>query len=60
MTHFHIRWSGSEAMDWEPFTTQEEADASAKKMIRSGETYTIEELGEGCTRCQAGNTERPR
>lgn len=60
MTHFHIRWSGAEAMDWEPFTTQEEAEAAAKQRMRSGETYTIEELGQGCTRCQAGNTDRPR
>ena len=46
-------------MDWQPFDTREEAEASAKKSMRPGENYTIEELGEGCTRCQAGNTDRP-
>jgi hypothetical protein len=60
MTHFHIRWSGAEAMDWQVFTTRDEAEASAKRTMRSDETYTIEELGVGCTRCQAGNTDRPR
>ena len=59
MSHFHIRVSGAEAMEWEPFHTREEAEDAARKRIRSGQTYTIEELGEGCTRCQAGNTERP-
>lgn len=60
MIHYHIRWTGSEAMDWEPFDTQAEAEERAKKLSRFGETYTIEELGEGCTRCAAGNTDRPR
>ena len=60
MTHFHIRWSGAQAMHWEPFATREEAEASAKQQMGSGETYTIEELGEGCKRCQAGNTEPPQ
>ena len=57
--HFHIRWSGAEAMSWERFATRAEAEAAAKERVRPGETYTIEELGEGCTRCQAGNTDRP-
>ncbi len=60
MNHFHIRWKGSEAMDWEPFETREEAEEKARQLMRPGESYTIEELGDGCTRCQAGNTDRPR
>ena len=59
MTHFHIRWSGAQAMSWERFSTREEAEATAKERCRPGETYTIEELGEGCTRCAAGNTDAP-
>ena len=59
MSHYHIRWTGAEAMEWEPFATRDEADDVAQKRMRAGQTYTIEELGEGCTRCQAGNTERP-
>ncbi len=56
MSHFHIRWSGSEAMDW-GFSLR---GASCRLRDAPGDTYVIEELGEGCTRCQAGNTERPR
>jgi hypothetical protein len=59
MSHYHIRVSGAEAMEWEPFNTREEAEDAAQKRIRAGQTYTVEELGEGCTRCQAGNTDRP-
>jgi len=59
MTHYHIRWSGAQAMGWERFSTREEAEATAQERMHAGETYTIEELGEGCTRCQAGNTDPP-
>jgi hypothetical protein len=59
MTHYHIRWSNALAMNWERYATREEAEASARQQMRSGQTYTIEELGEGCTRCQAGNTDAP-
>ena len=61
MTHFHIRWSKAPAMNWERYSTREEAeaDASARQQTHPGETYTIEELGEGCTRCQFGNTDAP-
>ena len=60
MTHFHIRWSGAEAMSWERFPTRDEAEATAQERRHDGETYTIEELGEGCTRCAAGNTDAPQ
>lgn len=59
MHHYHIRWLGSEAMSWERFPTREEAEETAKQRARPGQAYTIEELGEGCTRCAAGNTDRP-
>jgi hypothetical protein len=52
MTHYHIRWSGTESLDWECFSTSREAEASAERLVRQGETYTIEEHGEACPRCR--------
>jgi hypothetical protein len=51
--HYHIRWSGNVPLDWECFRTPAEADASAKQLVRPGETYTIEEHDETCSRCLA-------
>jgi hypothetical protein len=53
MTHYHIRWSGKVSLDWERFSTPEEAKVSAKQLVRGGETYTIEEYDKACPRCQA-------
>ena len=53
MTHYHIRWSGKVLLDWQRFDTPEEAQASARQLVRHGETYTIEEHDEACPRCQA-------
>jgi hypothetical protein len=52
LPHYHIRWSGRTALDWECFNTRAEAEASAKQLTRLGETYTIEEHGEACSRCR--------
>jgi hypothetical protein len=49
MTHYHIRWSGKALLDWQRFSTPEEAKASARKLVRQGETYTIEEYDESCS-----------
>jgi hypothetical protein len=51
LPHYHIRWSGK-VLDWEPFITLEEAEASAKQLTRLGETYTIEEYDGACARCR--------
>ena len=51
MTHYHIRWSGKELLDWQRFSTPEEAKARARQLVRQGETYTIEEHDETCSRC---------
>lgn len=52
MTHYHIRWSGKELLDWQRFNTPAEAKASARQLVRLGETYTIEEQDdETCPRC---------
>ncbi len=53
MTHYHIRWSGSVQLDWERFNTPAEAEASAKQLLRHGETYAIEEHNDTCSRCRA-------
>jgi hypothetical protein len=53
MTHYHIRWSGKVLLDWQRFSTPEEAKASARQLVRLGETYAIEEHDETCPRCQA-------
>ena len=53
MTHYHIRWSRKALLDWQSFSTPEEAKASARQLVRQGETYTIEEHDERCARCQA-------
>jgi len=49
--HYHIHWSGKAGLDWECFDTSVDAEASASKLIRPDETYTIEEYGPDCTRC---------
>ena len=51
MTHYHIRWSGREVLDWEAFSNHADAEASAKELVRWGESYTIEELNGNCPRC---------
>lgn len=54
MAHYHIRWSGKVLLDWQRFCTPEEAKASARKLVRQGETYSIEEQDdETCPRCHA-------
>ena len=53
MTHYHIRWSGKALLDWQRFSTPEEAKASARQLVRQGETYIIEEHDEACPRCEA-------
>jgi hypothetical protein len=53
MTHYHIRWSGKVLLDWQRFSTPEEAKARAGQLVRQGETYIIEEHDETCSRCEA-------
>lgn len=50
--HYHIRWSGKRELDWESFDSRAEAEAGARELVRLGETFTIEEHGEGCPRCR--------
>lgn len=49
--HYHIHWSGKSTLDWERFDTTADAEASARKLMLVGETYTIEEHDASCPRC---------
>jgi hypothetical protein len=53
MTHYLIRWSGNIPLDWECFSTHADAEASARQLVRPGETYIIEGYDETCPRCRA-------
>ena len=48
--HYHIHWTGK-ALDWERFDTTADAEASARKLMLDGETYTIEEHDASCPQC---------
>jgi hypothetical protein len=59
MNHFHIRWS-SGALDWERFGSRAEAEEGARQLMRLGESYTVEEHDEACSRCRdAMSAKRP-
>ena len=50
MIHYHIRWSSSK-LDWEMFSTREEAETSAKQLALPNERYDIEQFDGNCPRC---------
>ena len=50
--HYHIRWSGDTRVDWDRFTTAEEAKCCADQMVRSGEDYAVEKFDDDCVRCE--------
>jgi hypothetical protein len=50
-THYHIRWTRPSKLDWQPFSTPEEAKQIAEQLAGPGETYSIEKFGEACERC---------
>ena len=52
MPHYHIRWSNS-TLDWEAFSTSEEAEAQAQQLVRLGESYIIEPADGDCERCSS-------
>ena len=41
--HYHIRWYDEAILDWECFSTPEDATARAKLLAHSGEGYAVEE-----------------
>lgn len=49
--HYHIRWSDSK-LDWERFSTRQEAERAAGQLVRPGETFTLEHVDDKtCTQC---------
>ena len=49
--HYHIRWSDSK-LDWECFSTRQEAERAAGQLVRPGETFALEHLDdETCMQC---------
>ena len=52
LTHYHIRWYGKAVLDWERFSTPEDATARAKLLACPGEGYAVEEHDGACPRCQ--------
>jgi hypothetical protein len=51
-SHFHIRWSGKDSLDWQRFQTRQDAITLASELVRPGETYTVEEHSANCPFCQ--------
>ena len=49
--HFHIHWSSTDALDWQRFSTCEEASQRAQELVRPDETFTIEEYSTDCPFC---------
>ena len=57
--HHHILWSSGK-LDWDRFATRFDAEASAKKLVQIGETYTIEEYDDtACPACLSLITPKP-
>jgi hypothetical protein len=50
--HYHIRWSRLTTLDYEAINTRAAAEASAEQSVLKGETYTLEEHDETCSRCE--------
>ena len=50
--HYHIRWYDKAILDWECFSTPEDATARAKLLAHSGEGYAVEEHDRTCQRCE--------
>lgn len=49
--HYHIRWSDSK-LDWERFSTRQEAERAATQLARPGETFTLEHVDDKtCIQC---------
>ena len=52
LPHYHIRWYDQAVLDWERFSTPEDATARAKLLACPGEGYAVEEHDGACPRCR--------
>lgn len=50
--HYHIRWLSSGSLDWEQHKTREEAEESAKRLLREGGKHIVEPFDETCDVCK--------
>ena len=50
--HFHIHWTNKDSVDWEPFDSQQRAEARALELARFGELFTIEDFCTPCSVCK--------
>lgn len=53
MNHYHIRWckQTGNTLDWERFSTPEEAKDSAEQLVQPDEEYSIEQFDGDCPQC---------
>jgi hypothetical protein len=49
--HYHIRWSGKDRLDWQPFLTHAEAEAAALELVQPAESFTVEQYSGDCPAC---------
>jgi hypothetical protein len=50
--HYHIRWSDSK-LDWQRFSTRQEAEQAVRRLARPGETFTLEHFDDKtCMQCR--------
>jgi hypothetical protein len=50
-THYHIKWSHTDHLDWERFETVQAAEKAARSLVQPGEKFTIKAEGKDCSRC---------
>jgi len=49
--HYHIKWLPSGKLDWQPFTTQDDAEQMARELRLGEEDYWIEPIEGECEAC---------
>jgi hypothetical protein len=58
--HFHILWitGDNSIIDWEPFTSRDEANTMAKRLVTIRVSFVIDEFDDSCPRCEMFRLER--
>jgi hypothetical protein len=49
--HFHIEWLPSGEIGWQSFSTLEDAERSARKLVQPGECFVIAPMSGKCKLC---------
>jgi hypothetical protein len=50
--HYHISWTETGKLDWEPFASMADAAMRATELAQRDENYEIEEFDETCPQCE--------